>query len=75
MMGACTPRKAIGYGDIIPGSEFIRSLARQGTISKTAAVRLTWIDFHRSCQNVRLTCRHGPTGRRERNFMRFRTSS
>jgi len=58
MMGGMYSRKAICYGDIIPGSEFIRSLARQGTISKTAAVRLKWIDFHRSCRNVRLTCRH-----------------
>ncbi len=57
-MGGMYPRKAISYGDIIPGSEFIRSLAWQGTISKTAAVRLKWIDFHRGCQNVRLTCRH-----------------
>ena len=58
MMGGMYPRKAISYGDIIPGSEFIRSQARQGTISKSAAIRLTWIDFYRSCQNVRLTCRH-----------------
>jgi transposase InsO family protein len=52
------PHQATSYGDLIPGSEFIRSLARQGTISPTAAVRLRWIDFHRSCQNIRLTCRH-----------------
>ena len=57
-MGGMYPHKAISYGDIIPGSEFIRSQARQGTISKSAAIRLTWIDFYRSCQNARLTCRH-----------------
>ncbi len=29
-----------------------------GTISKTAAKRLKWIDYFRSCENKRLTCRH-----------------
>jgi putative transposase len=57
-MGGMYPRKAIIYGDIIPGSEFIRSIARQGAISKAAASRLKWIDFHRSCGDIRLTCRH-----------------
>lgn len=51
-------RKAIQYGEIIPGSAFIRSLVIQGTITKTAAGRLKWLDFHRSCGNIRLTCRH-----------------
>jgi len=57
-MGGMYPRKAINYGDILPGSEFIRSLARQGKVSKAGAIRLKWIDFHRSCNNIRLTCRH-----------------
>jgi len=52
------PRRAITYGHLIPGSEFIRSLARQGTISKEAAKRLLWFDFFRIHPNVRLTCRH-----------------
>jgi putative transposase len=50
--------QAISYGHIIPGSEFIRSLARQGTISKEASKRLLWFDFYRLHPNVRLTCRH-----------------
>jgi hypothetical protein len=33
------PHPARIYGDIIPGSEFIRSLVRQGTITKAAAKR------------------------------------
>lgn len=52
------PRKAISYGDIIPGSAFIHSLVVQGTISKTAAGRLKWVDFYRDSGNIRLTCRH-----------------
>jgi putative transposase len=52
------PHQAISYGHIIPGSEFIRSLARQGTISREAAKRLLWFDFYRLHPNVRLTCRH-----------------
>ena len=52
------PHQAIRYGDIIPRSESVRSLARQSKISKIATARLKWIDFYRSCQNVRLTCRH-----------------
>jgi hypothetical protein len=52
------PQKAISYGDIIPGSAFIHALVVQGTISKTAAGRLKWIDFYRSSGNIRLTCRH-----------------
>jgi transposase InsO family protein len=52
------PHQAISYGHLIPGSEFIRSLARQGTISKEAAKRLLWFDFFHLHPNVRLTCRH-----------------
>jgi len=52
------PRKAINYGEIIPGSNYIRSLVRRGTISKTAAKRLKWIDYFRGCENKRLVCRH-----------------
>jgi hypothetical protein len=58
MMGGTYPRKASCNANIIPGSEFIRSPARQGVISKSAAFILTRIDFCRSCQNVSLTCRH-----------------
>ena len=52
------PHQAISYGHLIPGSEFIRSLARQGTISKEAAKRLLWFDFYRQHPNIRLVCRH-----------------
>ena len=46
------------YGSLIPGSEYIRSLVRQGTMSKDAAKRLSWVDFYNSCGDARLTCRH-----------------
>jgi transposase len=46
------------YGSLIPGSEYIRSLVRQGTISSTAAARLKWMDHYAQHRNARLTCRH-----------------
>jgi len=46
------------YGSLIPGSEYIRSLVRQGTISSTAAARLRWMDHYSQHHNARLTCRH-----------------
>jgi len=46
------------YGSLIPGSEYIRSLVRQGTISQDAARRLRWFDFYNRCGDARLTCRH-----------------
>jgi putative transposase len=46
------------YGSLIPGSEYIRSLVRQGTISPTAAARLKWLDHYSQQGNARLTCRH-----------------
>lgn len=46
------------YGSIVPGSEFIRSLVRQGTISQEAARRLKWFDYYAKCEDARLTCRH-----------------
>jgi putative transposase len=46
------------YGSLIPGSEYIRSLIRQGTISKEAANRLRWFDFYARHGDARLTCRH-----------------
>jgi len=46
------------YGSVIPGSEFIRSLVRQGTISQDAARRLRWFDYYRRCEDARLTCRY-----------------
>jgi hypothetical protein len=45
------------YGAIIPGSEFIRSLVRQGTISREAAKRLGWMDYYSRCGNARQRCR------------------
>jgi putative transposase len=58
MMGVTMyPHPARIYGDIIPGSEFIRSLIRQGTISKDAANRLKWFDYYAGCGNARKTCR------------------
>jgi putative transposase len=46
------------YGSLIPGSEYIRSLVRQGTISQDAARRLRWFDFYNQSGDARLTCRH-----------------
>jgi putative transposase len=46
------------YGSLIPGSEYIRSLVRQGTISPVAAARLRWLDHYSQHGNARLTCRH-----------------
>jgi hypothetical protein len=46
------------YGSLIPGSEYIRSLVRQGTISPGAAARLKWMDHYTEHRNARLTCRH-----------------
>ena len=46
------------YGSLIPGSEFIRSLVRQGTISPEAAKKLRWMDHYAKNQNARLTCRY-----------------
>jgi transposase InsO family protein len=52
------PHQARVYGAIIPGSEFIRSLVRQGTITKGAARRLKWFDYYNRCRNARKTCRY-----------------
>ncbi len=46
------------YGSLIPGSEYIRSLVRQGTISPDAAKRLRWMDHYAHGQNARRTCRY-----------------
>jgi transposase len=46
------------YGSLIPGSEYIRSLVRQGTISKDGARRLQWFDYYERCGNARRTCRY-----------------
>jgi len=46
------------YGSLIPGSEYIRSLVRQGTVSKDAAKRLRWMDHYARGQNARRTCRY-----------------
>lgn len=46
------------YGSLIPGSEYIRSLVRQGTITKGAAKRLQWFDYYERCGNARKTCRY-----------------
>jgi len=43
------------YGSLIPGSEYIRFLVRQGTISSTAAARLKWMDHYAQHRNARLT--------------------
>jgi len=52
------PHAAQGYGALIPGSEYIRSLVRQGTISKEAARRLRWMDHYAEHGKARLTCRY-----------------
>jgi putative transposase len=46
------------YGSLIPGSEYLRALIRQGTISEDAARRLKWLDCYSRCEDARLTCRH-----------------
>jgi len=46
------------YGSLIPGSEYLRSLARQGKISSAALARLRWMDHYARHGNARLTCRH-----------------
>lgn len=46
------------YGSLIPGSEYIRSLIRQGTVSEEGAKRLRWFDFYDRHGDARLTCRH-----------------
>jgi putative transposase len=46
------------YGSIIPGSETIRDLVRQGTISEEGSRRLRWMDHYARHGNARLTCRH-----------------
>jgi len=51
-------RSASTYGLIIPGSQYICSLVRQGTISKEAAKRLRWMDHYDRHHNARLTCRY-----------------
>jgi putative transposase len=51
-------RPTTTYGSLVPGSEFIRSLVRQGTISRDAAKRLQWFDYYERCGNARRTCRY-----------------
>jgi putative transposase len=46
------------YGSIIPGSETIRDLVRQGKISEEGSKRLRWMDHYIRHGNARLTCRH-----------------
>jgi putative transposase len=46
------------YGSLVPGSEFIRSLVRQGMMSPDAAKRLRWMDYYSRSGNARLTCRY-----------------
>jgi putative transposase len=46
------------YGSLIPGSEYIRSLVRQGKMSPDAARRLKWMDYYAKSQNARQTCRY-----------------
>lgn len=46
------------YGAIIPGSDFITSLVRQGTISREASKRLRWLDYYGRYENARKTCRY-----------------
>lgn len=52
------PHPASNYGHILPGSEFIRSLVRQGTMSSEAAKRLRWFDHYSRSHNAQLTCRY-----------------
>ncbi|HEX2694812.1 MAG TPA: leucine zipper domain-containing protein, partial [Acidobacteriota bacterium] len=52
------PHAARGYGALIPGSEYIRFLIRQGSLSKGAGRRLRWMDHYAEHGNARLTCRY-----------------
>lgn len=47
-----------GYGSLIPGSEYVRSVVRRGTISQAATKRLRWMDHYAKTRNARLTCRY-----------------
>ena len=59
MIGAATYIKpATTYGSLIPGSEYIRSIVRQRTISLEAAKRLRWYEYHSRCGHARQTCRY-----------------
>lgn len=51
-------KQASTYGTVIPGSDFIISLLRQGTISREAKKRLKWFDHYNKHGNARLTCRY-----------------
>ncbi len=51
-------RPTSSYGSLIPGSEYIRSLVRQGKSSPGAAKRLRWFDHYARFENARLTCRY-----------------
>jgi putative transposase len=51
-------RATTSYGSLIPGSEYIRDLIRQGTISPEAAKKLRWMDHYVKHRNARLTCRY-----------------
>ena len=46
------------FGNIVPGSDFMISLLRQGTISREAKKRLKWMDHYHRHENARLTCRY-----------------
>jgi len=46
------------YGSLIPGSEYLRALVRQGKLSEEGAKRLRWMDHYARHGNARLTCRH-----------------
>ncbi len=58
------------YGSLIPGSEYIRSLVRQGKISTKAALKLRWMDHYARNGNARLTCRY--FGISTRTFYRWK---
>src|SRR4030043_2259127 len=51
-------RPTTTYGALIPGSEYIRSLVRQGTISKEAPRRLRLMDHYAEHGNARMPCRY-----------------
>ena len=58
------------YGSLIPGSEYIRSLVRQGMISVAGAKRLRWMDHYHRHKNARPTCRY--FGISPRTFYRWK---
>lgn len=51
-------RPTTKYGLVVPGSDYLISLLRQGSVSREAQKRLKWMDHYLRHGNARLTCRY-----------------